>query len=284
MDSRIARALQPPYPPVAVVHTDAAPDGAFMIPEGKWGCVMWLLASAAKGRPAAASRARFGCFGGGTGLGFGNRYEEWPGGIECFHYFLSTGNEQWQHGRDTLDVARAELHNRSYEHHLHGERYLDSPELVRRFVESLPITDVAASHVVFTPLADVAEGTFPKVVVFLVDADRLAALTILAGFTRGPGENVTMPQAAGCQSMGILAYAEDQAARPRAVVGPTDISARLYLGRQLGRRDLMTFAVPWRMYEEMEACVDRSLLAGARWQEVLEAERHANDARTSRGP
>jgi hypothetical protein len=47
MQSAIATALEGAYPPVAIVFADAAPEGAFSIPEGKWGCVMWLLASAA---------------------------------------------------------------------------------------------------------------------------------------------------------------------------------------------------------------------------------------------
>jgi uncharacterized protein (DUF169 family) len=273
MESKIAHALEPAYPPAAILFAETAPSGAFMIPKNKWGCVMWLLASAAKGRPAAATREQFGCLGGGVGLGFGNRYADWPGGIECFYYFLSTGNEQWEHGRDAMGTAREQLRTRSFEHFVHGERYLESPELVRRFVEQLPMTDVPASYIVFTPLSAVAEGQKPEVVVFLVDADRLAALTILAGFARDANENVIMPQAAGCQSIGILAYAEGRAERPRAVLGPSDISARLYLGRQLGRRDLMAFAVPWPLYEEMEAHVGDSLLAGPRWQEVLEAER-----------
>ncbi len=282
MESQIARALESPFPPVAILFADAAPPGAFMIPEGKWGCIMWLLASAAKGRPAAATRKSFGCLGGGTGVGFGNRYAEWPGGIECFYYFLSTGNDQWDHGRDSMDEARSQLRVRSFEHFVHGERYLAGPELVRRFVDALPMTDVPASHVVFTPLDAVAAGDTPEVVVFLVDADRLAALTILAGFAREGNENVVMPQAAGCQSIGILAYREGRSERPRAVAGPTDISARLYLGRQLGRRDLMTFAVPWRLFREMESHVGDSLLAGARWQEVLEAQRRGR-ARESGG-
>ncbi len=271
MDSKIVAALKPEISPVAILMKDAPPDGAFMIPQGKWGCVMWLLASAAKGRPAAASRANFGCPGGGVGLGFGNRYLDWPGGIECFHYFLSTGNDQWEHGREAMKDARPQLLSRSFEHFVHGERYLKSPELVRRFVEALPITDVAATYVVFKPLDQVGQDERPEVVVFLVDADRLAALTILAGFAREGNENVIMPQAAGCQSIGIYAYRENRAERPRAVLGPTDISARLYLNRQLGRSDLMTFAVPERLFREMEGNVDDSLLAGKRWHEVLDA-------------
>jgi len=271
MHSKVASALQVEVSPVAILFEDVAPEGAFMIPEGKWGCVMWLLASAAKGKVAAADRTHFGCLGGGTGLGFGNQYENWPGGIGCFYYFLSTGNEQWEHGREAMADARPQLLTRAFEHFVHGERYLDSPDRVRRFVDALPMMDVAAKWVVFQPLAAVAETARPEVVVFLVDADRLAALTILAGFARDTNENVILPQAAGCQSIGIYPFRENRAELPRAVLGPSDISARLYLGRQLGRRDLVTFAVPGRMFQEMEANVDQSLLAGKRWQEVLDA-------------
>jgi uncharacterized protein (DUF169 family) len=273
MQSALSRALALDLPPVAVLFADAAPEGAFAIPAGKWGCVMWLLTAAAKGRPAAATRETFGCPGGGTGLGFGNRYLGWPGGIECFHYFLSSGNEQWEHGREATAEARAQLRARALEHFVHGERYFRTPEMVRRFVASLPVVEVPASHVVFKPLEQVADGERPQVVVFLVDPDRLAALTIHAGFARGPGENVVMPSGAGCQTIGILAYAEDRSPRPRAVIGPSDISARLAMNRQLGRRDLMTLAVPWRLYEQMEASVGESILAGARWAEILAAGR-----------
>ena len=52
--------------------------------EGRWGCVMWLLVHAARGKPAVADRKTFGCFGGGVGLGFGNQYKNFPGGEEEF--------------------------------------------------------------------------------------------------------------------------------------------------------------------------------------------------------
>ena len=100
MESTIAQAIRMPLQPVAVLFSDSKPDGAMQFVEGRWGCVMWLLASAAKGKAAAADRATFGCIGGGVGLGFGNRYVDWPSGIDCFYHFLSTGNEGWEHGRE----------------------------------------------------------------------------------------------------------------------------------------------------------------------------------------
>jgi len=62
MQSKIAKALNLPTEPVGVIWTDEEPEDAQKFQEGKWGCVMWLLAGAAKGRVASFSRETFGCW------------------------------------------------------------------------------------------------------------------------------------------------------------------------------------------------------------------------------
>jgi hypothetical protein len=268
MESAIANAIRMPVQPVAVLFADEKPDGAMQFVEGRWGCVMWLLASAAKGKAAAADRATFGCLGGGVGLGFGNQYLNWPGGIDCFYRFLSTGNEGWEHGREVAASLGAGWRRESVEHFVHGERYNKSPEVTREFVDGLPITEVPTRYVVLKPLADVAPGETPETVIFLVDPDRLSALVVLANYAGGGNENVTMPWAAGCQTIGIIPYREARAERPRAVVGLTDLSARLYIAKQVGR-NLMSLAVPFRMFAAMEASVPGSFLERDTWQSLL---------------
>ncbi|MBU2054032.1 MAG: DUF169 domain-containing protein [Proteobacteria bacterium] len=71
----------------------ADPDAVGQVQEGKWGCVMWLAASAVKGRPATCDAATFGCIGGGVGMGFGDCYKSFPGSEEGFCHFLSSGIE-----------------------------------------------------------------------------------------------------------------------------------------------------------------------------------------------
>lgn len=267
MDSAIARALKMRFHPVALLLSDDKPDGAVQFSEGKWGCVMWLLASAAKGKAAAADRSTFGCFGGGVGLGFGNQYERWPGGIECFYEFLSTGSAGAEEARKDAS-GQPFLRRGALEEYVHGERYVKTPELTRKFVDALPMIDVPSRYVVFKPLGEVGESERPEVVIFFVDPDRLSALVVLANYARDDNENVIIPYAAGCQTIGIYAFREARSPRPRAVVGLTDLSARKYIAKQLGP-GLMTFAMPFALFEEMESNVAGSFLECDTWRSLV---------------
>jgi hypothetical protein len=227
---------------------------------------MWMLASAAKGKTAVFSEDTYGCWGGGVGLGFGNQYLKFPGGVECFHYFLSTGNEQWERGKETAEHIKDFVTKDFLDDFLQGERYLKSPELVKEFVESMPMMDIPSKYVVFKPLTNVdAEEETPEIVFFLAPPDELSALVILANYGREGTENVIIPYAAGCQTIGIYPYQEAKSDTPRAVVGLTDISARENLAKQLDR-DLFSFAVPWKMFLEMEGYVDGSFLQRRTWK------------------
>jgi uncharacterized protein (DUF169 family) len=271
MESAIHQALRSPFNPVAVLFSEEKPSGAMQFAEGRWGCIMWLLASAAKGTPAVADRRTFGCIGGGTGIGFGNRYLDWPGGIECFYRFLSTGNQDSEHGRETAEQLRGTMRPSSLEAFVHGEGYVSRPEIARKFVADLPIVEVPGRYVVFKPLGHVLPEQQPEVVIFLVDPDRLAALVVLANYDRATRDNVVIPHGAGCQSVGIYAYREAGSSPQRAVVGLTDPSARTYINQQLGP-NLLTFAVPWRMFGEMEANVPGSFLERHVWADLLAAQ------------
>lgn len=263
MESKIAAVLNVRFGPVALLWTGEKPAGAAQFKEGKWGCVMWLFANAARGQTAVFDRNTFGCLGGGTGLGFGNQYLNWWGGVDAFCRFLSTGMAEAGLTREKIQTSRGE---EFVENLLHGERYIKSPELVRKFLEVMPITDIPARYVVLKPLKDVdpAKET-PVVVIFLADPDQLAALVVLANYARESNESVAIPFCAGCQSIGIFPYREAKSQTPRAVIGLVDLSARKATRKQL-RRDLMTFAVPFRMFQEMEANAEESFLGKEEWR------------------
>lgn len=269
MQSKIAETLALKYPPVALAWSDEKPADVVQFKAGRWGCVMWLIASAAKGKTAACDNKTFGCFGGGVGLGFGNQYQHFPGGEDCFCYFLSVGNEQWEPGRQAAEQVKPYLQEEAFDHFMHGERYIQTPAKVRQFIEQLPMTEVPMSYVLFKPLNDTDKDDAQlKTIIFFADPDQLSALVVLANYGRDSNDNVIIPYAAGCQTIGIYPYKEAQAATPRAVVGLTDLSARVYIRKQLGD-NLMTFAVPLAMYEEMEANVAGSFLERPVWQSLV---------------
>ena len=228
---------------------------------------MWMVARAARGGTAVCGRKTFGCWGGGVGLGFGDIYQQFPSGEDCFCHFLSIGNDQWKTGRQVAEKIKPHMNEHSLDHFMHGERYLKSPERVQRFVQGLPITDIPAPYVAFKPLSEVEDDATCQVVIFFVDPDQLSALVILANYDRETNENVIIPYAAGCQTVGIYPYREAAADQPRAVVGLTDISVRTYVRQQLGDH-LMTFAVSLKMFKEMEDNVEGSFLERSVWEKL----------------
>jgi len=270
MGSLIAKAIQLQYQPVALLWSNEKPQGAMQFHENKWGCVMWLAAHAAKGKSAVADAKTFGCFGGGVGLGFGNQYKNFPGGEEGFCHFLSTGNAARVGGPEMAEQIKPFMTPESYDNFLHGERYVQSPALVKKFVESLPLTEIPKQYVVFQPLDKVdSTGEKPQTIIFFVNPDQLSALVVLANYGRGDNENVIIPYAAGCQTIGIYPYREAKLAKPRAVIGLTDLSARVYIRKQLNNPNLMTFAAPFALYKEMEKNVPGSFLERHTWQSLL---------------
>lgn len=270
MESKIASTLHLRFDPVAVVWSDERPNDALGFKKGKWGCVMSLFAQAAKGRTVVFDRETFGCWGGGVGLGFGNQYLNVPGGIEAFYHFLSIGNVRQGSSRKITDTLCNFLNNHFLDQFMRGERYLQSPERVKRFVENLPIIDVPTPYVCFKPLSHIdSTKETPVVIVFVANPDQLSALVILANFGRNNFESVVTPFAAACQAIGIIPYREANADNPRAVVGLIDITARKNVRKVLGS-DLLTFAVPLKMFHELEEYVEDSFLQRDVWQSLCE--------------
>lgn len=271
MESKIAKAIKPKYNPVAVVLTDEKPEKALQFKPGKWGCVMFMFANAARGKTAAFDAHTYGCWGGGVGLGFGNAYEQFPGGVDCFTRFLSSGNKEWEKGRQVGEGLAGAAGKEFENDFMEGERYEKGPELVDQWLEDLPIIEIKSRYVLFKPLSDTDLGVHkPENVIFTVDADQLSALVVLANYGRQGMENVTIPWAAGCQQIGIIPWNEAKSENPRAVVGLTDLSARKNVRKLLGS-EYLTFAMPWKMFLEMESNVEGSFLERLTWPSLQES-------------
>jgi hypothetical protein len=80
--------------------------------------------------------------------------------------------------------------------------------------------------VIFKPLSEVAlVKENPQVICLDSNPDQLS-LVVLANYGRPDADNVIIPFSAGCHTVCLLPCHEGQQARPRAVVGLTDITAR----------------------------------------------------------
>jgi uncharacterized protein (DUF169 family) len=248
VNSRLVDALKLKMQPVAIILADDKPESGLHFKEGSMGgCVAAMMVAAGKkGRTAYFNRRTFGCPGGGTGLGFGDQYGKFP--IDCL---LSTGSKELSEQMGRASIAE-------------GERFYKNPDLARKWVDSLPMTDVPTEYVVFKPLDQVTEEDKPELIIFFVNADQLSALVVMADYNRGTNHSITAPFGAACQSI-LYGYEESKKKAPRAVIGFFDISQRSVV-----ERETLTFTVPYKLFHEMEANVEGSFLEKHVWQKLQE--------------
>jgi uncharacterized protein (DUF169 family) len=244
MNSKISKALNLKTQPVAVILSDENPEDGLKFKEQTWGCVASMLVAAAKGRTAYFDRNTYGCVGGGTGLGFGNQYEENNFPIE---YLLSTGKKDYNNER-----IRSRFMSE-------GECYIKTPELALKFVENMPMRNIKEKYVIFKPLELLNLTDKPEMIILVVNPDQLSALVVLANYGREDNMNVIAPFCAGCQSI-LYGYSEEEKENPKATIGFFDISARKYIDK-----NLLTFTIPFKMFKEMESNVEGSFLTKEQW-------------------
>ena len=242
---KIATELHMKMEPVAIQFTDTRPEKALQFKEGSWGCVGAMLVAAGKGKTAVFDEKSYGCRGGGVGLGFGDTFQEHP--IECL---LSTGDEAVAQRGIEGDFSFGK-----------GERFFATPELAERWKKSLPYGDVHG-YIVFCPLHEATYLKKDDLICFFVNPDQISALITLVGFQRGTGINVIAPFGAACQSI-LYAYQEAKKDEPQAVLGFFDISQRPRF-----EKDLLSFTVPFSLFQEMEESVSESLFCTEAWGKV----------------
>lgn len=241
MHSVIAERIKLKYSPVVVLFTDQKPEGALEYVPGRWGCVTAMLTAAAKGRTAVFSKETCTCGGGRIGLGLDTDFGE------GFEYFLSTGNP------DLPAVAGI----------AEPEGFKKTPALAKAWIDETPIRQIKEKYVVFKPLTEVAGNESPQIVIFYANPDQLTALVVLANYGRPSSDNVIVPFASGCMTACLYAYAEMDKEQPKAVIGLTDVSARPFIDA-----DLLSFSVPYNMFQEMESNVPGSFLEKEEWKRV----------------
>ena len=146
---------------------------------------------------------------------------------------------------------------------LEGERYKQSPELVKQYLASHPPFEAPAQYLMFKRWDKLAPDEQPLAVVFFATADVLSGLYTLANYDVGDPHGVIAPMGSGCASIINYPYEEAQSEHPRCVLGMFDVSARPSVPN-----DRLTFAVPMKRFEQMVRNMDESFLITNSWKAV----------------
>lgn len=197
-------------------------------------CFICELAKVRSGKSLAFNKENLFCNGAKRYLGFSDKLR--PG----FEYFLSCGNDDME-----------------------GERYKQSPELVLELMKNQVQTAKEGQNIVFKRWDMLTESDEPEVVIFFAKPDVLSGLFTLAGFDRAGNDAVITPFGAGCGSIVHFPYLESLKDDPRAVIGMFDPSARPCVAD-----DILTFAVPMKMFEKMIGYMDESFLITGTWKTI----------------
>ena len=221
--------------PVVFYYTDQEGNAKLVKPPSVHQCVIAVLTQARRGKSVCFEAASIGCGGGKRYLGFTADL------MPDFEYFLSCGIP----GK------------------LEGERYKKSPELVKEVMKKVPSFKAPGRFIVFKRWDMLEESDEPAVVIFFAPPDVLAGLFTLANYDEVEQNGVIAPFGAGCGSIVMYPYLEKDSARPRAVLGMFDVSARPFVPKEV-----LTFSVPMNKFNRMIDNMEESFLITPSWAKV----------------
>jgi uncharacterized protein (DUF169 family) len=198
-------------------------------------CVIANMVGVRQGNSLACDAQTVGCPGGRRYLGFAENI------TADFEYFLSYGIK----GR------------------MRGERYVKTPELVKKMQEEAPRFKAPANYIIFKRWDQLTASDNPEVVIFVATADVLSGLFTLARFDNISRDAVATPFGAGCSSIVQYPYLEKDSSNPRAIIGLFDPSARPYVPK-----DSLSFAVPFNKFTRMVDNMEDSFLITDTWKTI----------------
>ncbi|MFA5332465.1 MAG: DUF169 domain-containing protein [Methanoregula sp.] len=221
--------------PLALEFRDGPGTAEKVLPPGVWRCIVCQLAKAKNGTPLAFENSSITCAG-------GRRYSGYsPELPDNFRYFLSSGKP---------GVVQ-------------GERHKQNPEIVDAWEKTIPAFPPHKSYLVFTRWDKLAADDNPEVVIFFARPDVLSGLFTLANFNRGDANGVICPMGAGCSTILLYPWLEQQKDDPKVVLGMFDPSARKCVPP-----DILTLAFPMKKFETIIGYMEESFLITKDWETV----------------
>ena len=137
---------------------------------------------------------------------------------------------------------------------IHGERYLPSPEAMRKFLGRVDPRKAPAKYCIFKPLSQFSEGEEPEFVIFFARPEVLCGLFTHTTFTTGDVDSVASPFGAGCTNIIAWPLYYKEQGMEKAVLGGFDPSARKFM-----KTDELTFTVPLSLYQKMLKTLPESM-------------------------
>ena len=222
--------------PITFYYTDKPAGVEPVKPGSGTRCIIGAMVKIQKGESMAYDVDGVGCPGGKRYLGFADEL------MPDFEYFLSCGIP----GK------------------IEGERYKKTPEMVKEYMSKhAPAMKAPAKYIVFKRWDKLETGDKPEVVVFYARPDALAGLFTLASYDEAEQNMVIAPFGSGCASIVQYPYLEIKSAKPRAVIGMFDVSARPFVPA-----DVLTFAAPMSKFKRMVDNMEESFLITPSWAKV----------------
>ena len=147
---------------------------------------------------------------------------------------------------------------------VHGERYLPSPESMRKFLAEVAPREAPAKFCIFKPLSLFTDSEEPEFVIFFARPEVLSGLFTHTAFTTGDAECVASPFGAGCTNIVAWPLYYKEQGMEKAIIGGFDPSARKFM-----KTDELTFTVPWSLYRKMLANLPDSMFnVDGAWKDV----------------
>jgi len=139
---------------------------------------------------------------------------------------------------------------------IHGERYLPSPDAMRKFLDKVNPRKAPGKYCLFKPLSLFSGDEKPEFVIFFARPEVLSGLFTHTTFTTGEVDSIVSPFGAGCTNVVAWPLHYQEQGLEKAVLGGFDPSARKYM-----KTDELTFTVPWSLYQKMLNALPESIFS-----------------------
>lgn len=221
--------------PVGVVLTDSIPEDALHFKKKGSGCIATMIYSSAKGKAIA--------------------FDEHTTGLPCSAFYL--GYTDWIFNGIEGFLSNECVWGRE------PERFIKTPEMAKKFVESYIPQTHRKGAIVFKPLEFFTENEKPELVIFFVNADQVSALQYLIGYGAPREERIVSRFASACMSVFTIPMEYARKGEKKAVWGFHDISVRSKMPK-----DIMSMTLTYPLFEEICQNLEESFLTTEQWEKL----------------